>query len=258
MNACFFLKRGWIKQMNNSDKKNETDESERMIFQGRFESGQLVEGIVVQHAPFGMFVDLGNPRFPALAELPGMESLPGPQPGAKEIVWPAVGSHIKAIVVMPFYPEKHQLHLLVRPTALRAAAALQLVADLPAEEREGVLLQALSSQEPDLPSAAAWRVRYLPLYERGTFLRQALTHWDTNVAASAVWRVGDLPREERATFLRLVVQHEDQGVATLAVWMAKHLSMPERRLFLQEAAQHPFSEVNAQARFELGRLPLEE
>src|SRR5690349_3582128 len=116
--------------MNNSGKRYETYESERMIFQSSFESGQLVEGTVVHHAPFGIFVDLGNPRFPALAELPGMESLPGSQPGTKEIVWPAVGSHIKAVVVMPFSPEKQQLRLLIRSTALRAAATLQQVTNL--------------------------------------------------------------------------------------------------------------------------------
>jgi hypothetical protein len=244
--------------MNDSGKKNEMDESERMIFQGRFESGQLVEGIVVHHAPFGMFVDLGNPHFPALAELPGMESLPGSQPGTKEIIWPAVGSHIKAVVVMPFSPEKHQLRLLVRPTALRAAAVLQQVTNLPPEERAEMLYHALSSQEPDVPLAAVWRVRYLPLPERKMFLQQALAHGDSNVAASAVWRVVDLPEGERAAFLWHVVQHEDQGVATLAVWMAKHLSMRERRIFLQQAVQHPFREVRERARFELERLSPDE
>lgn len=240
----------------NSGKRNETDESEWMSFRDRFEAGQLVEGIVVHHVPFGMFVDIGSPRFLALAEL---ESLPGPLTGTKDVVWPAVGCRIKAIVLSPpLNPERHQLRLLARPTALRAVAELQQVTTLPPEKRAGMLLSALSSQEPDVPLAAVWRVRYLPLPERKIFLQQALAHWDGSVAASAVWRVVDLPEGERAVFLWHVVQHEDQGVATLAVWMAKHLSMRERRIFLQEAGQHSFREVRERARFELEHLSPDE
>lgn len=245
--------------MENSATKNE---SERMAFQSRFASGQLVEGRVVHHAPFGMFVDLGNPRFLALAELHEMETRPGLQTGAREIVWHAVGSHIKAVVIRPFYLEKQQLHLLLRPTALQAAVDLQKVATLPLEERTEMFLHALISREPDVPQAAVWRVRYLPLEERKIFLQRALAHQNNNVAASAVWRVADLPNEDRAPFLQLAIQHKDQRVAERAVWMAKHLSMPERRLFLREAEQHPFPEVKARARFELGHVlpekPLEE
>lgn len=240
------------------EKSANRDESERLAFQSRFASGQLVEGRVVQHAPFGMFVDLGNPRFLALAELHEMEAGPSGQPGTKAVVWHAVGNHIKAVVIRPFYLEKHQLHLLLRPTALQAAADLQQVTTLPPEERMEMLLHALTSREPDVPQAAVWRVRYLPLEERKTFLQQALAHWNSNVAASAVWRVEDLPKEERVSFLQLAMQQKDQGIAERAVWVAKHLSMPERRLFLQEAAQHPFPEVKARARFELGHLPSEE
>jgi len=235
---------------NNSGKRSEADESLWRVFRDRFEVGQLVEGIVVKHAPFGVFVDIGNPLFPALAEWFHND--------LRTVSRPAIGYLLRAVVIDLSNAERRQMRLWVHPSALRAADALQQTGVLPPEEREAFLLQALSSQEPDIPSAVVWSVRYLPLHERGTFLRQALTHWDTAVAAQAAGRVLDLPKEERATFLRLVVQHEDQGVAALAVWMAKHLSMPERRLFLQEAVQHPFPEVNAQARFELGRLPLEE
>ena len=96
---------------NNSGKRSEADKSEWRVFRDRLEMGQLVDGMVVQHAPFGMVVDIGNPLFPALAELPGMESLPGPRPGTKDVVRPAVGRCIKAVVVDLSNAERRQLRL---------------------------------------------------------------------------------------------------------------------------------------------------
>lgn len=236
-----------------SSQRDVTEGRERKAFCERFEGGQLVEGIVVRHVRFGMFIDLGDPRFLALAELPNMERLPGQ---GLEVVRPAVGSQIMAVYLGAVH---QQPRLRVRSTALRAAAELQHVADLPIGTRHARLLQALSSQEPDVPSAAVWAVRYLPLNEREAFLQEALTHQDAGVAALAIRQVVWLPEGERAAFLQQVVQQQqEKNLAVQAVWMAEHLPMPDRRLFLQEALRHPLQEVRGRARIELERLPAEE
>ena len=61
-----------------SNPKTPSEEREWNAFRERFEEGQLVDGIVVRHEPYGMFVDIGHPRFLALVHLPIMERLPGP------------------------------------------------------------------------------------------------------------------------------------------------------------------------------------
>jgi hypothetical protein len=231
----------------NDSLKNPTEEREWKAFRERFEEGQLVEGIVVRHEPYGMFVDLGHPRFLALVHLSSMEPLPA-SPG---FIRPAVGSRIRA-VYLGIYHQEPQLRS--RATALRAVESLQHVADLPTEQRQATLFHALSSQEPDVPSAAVWAVRYLPMNERRTFLQKALVDHDGRVAGLAIRQVAHLPEEELAAFLRQAVQQQEKSLAERAVWIAPHLPLQERRLFLEECDQHPSSLVRVQARAELERL----
>ncbi len=240
--------------MNNSDEKGNMDDRAWKTFREQFEVGQLVEGIVVEHRPFGTFVDIGSPRFLALVELPSMESMPGSRPGSKEVLWPAIGSRIEAVFLGFANPDGRQPRLLARQKALQAAVALQQVTNLPVEKRGKFLHQALDALEPDVASAAVWQVKYLPSHERGVFLRRALSHPDASVAARAVQRVVDLPVGEQAAFLELAVQHRDIGVAKLAVRQAEHLSMRDRAMFLQVALQYPAREVVERAQSELKRL----
>lgn len=72
--------------------KSEQD-SEWILFRDQLRVGQVVEGVVIAHASFGIFVDIGSERFKGLVELPAMES----SRVVGEMVWPALGSAVKGV-----------------------------------------------------------------------------------------------------------------------------------------------------------------
>ncbi len=224
-------------------------------FHNHLEVGQFVDGVVVEHRPFGMFVDIGSPRFLGLVELPSMDEAPRSRPGRKEIIRPAVGTRIKAVFVGFASPNGRQPRLHTRQSALRAAEALQHVADLPLEQRRVFLQQALYSHEPGVPAAAIWKARRLLEHERGAFLREALRHPNSAMHAQAVGRVVDLPAGERMAFLKAALAHENERIAWLAVWESAYLLPKERVMFLRIALQHADPAVAWRAQYELKHFP---
>ena len=80
--------------------------------------GQIIEGKVLAHWPFGIFVDIGRP-FVGLVEIVNFKER-GERMSPTE--YPALGSAIKC-VVMQFADHNFQVRLSVRPSDLKAAAA---------------------------------------------------------------------------------------------------------------------------------------
>jgi ribosomal protein S1 len=68
-------------------------DSEWAQFERAFTPGQLVEGVVVAHRPFGILVDIGNPRFLSVVLLPSFED----DPQSMNPTLPAIGSMVKTV-----------------------------------------------------------------------------------------------------------------------------------------------------------------
>lgn len=223
-------------------------------FHNHLEIGQIVDGMVVEHRPFGMFVDIGSPRFLGLVNLPSMDDGPASRSGRKEVIRPIVGTQIRSVILGFGTHDGRQPRLSVRRSVLQAAEALQKVADLPIEQRRAFLQRAVDSHDSDVRAAAVWRARYLPEQERRAFLHAALRYPTSGARLQAVGRVVDLPTGERMSFLQAALEQGDERLAWLAVWESVHLRPEERVTFLRLALQHPDHDVVWRARFEMDRL----
>src|SRR5437868_2921801 len=119
--------------------------------------GRVIEGKVTRHAPFGIFVDIGNPHSPGLAEFPdeyprGMAA------------FPAIGSQLTCVVVgfRRMQPDgRMQAQVSLRPSRLRAAACVGRVEALPPEHRFAFLRELTADGDAAVTEAAAWRARLL-------------------------------------------------------------------------------------------------
>ena len=125
--------------------RGDDDDSTWRNSRNRLEVGLLVGGVIVEHHPFGMFVNIGNSRFLGLVELPSMDEALGSGPGQEGVIHPAVGTRIKAIFIGFASPDGRQPRLRVRQSALGAAEALQQVADLPTAQRRAFVQKARDS-----------------------------------------------------------------------------------------------------------------
>ena len=194
---------------------------------------------MTRHAPFGIFVDLGEPRSPGLAEFPDEY----PQGMAD---FPAIGSQLTCVVVgfRRLQPDgRMQAQVSLRPSRLRAAACVGRVEALPPEHRFAFLRELMADGDAALTEAAAWRARLLPEQDRLPLLLEALAHPSIEVKIRAVDLVGDLPTRDRSLFLQEVLSQDNPAVAEAAVWQAGTLPLPARTAFLDLASRHSLPNV---------------
>ena len=81
--------------------------------------GQIVDGVVVAHRPFGIFVDIGNPRFLAVVLLPSLSD----EPPSMNSPLPPVGSIVRAVLLGFSGIDHRQPRLSMRPSVLEKAGA---------------------------------------------------------------------------------------------------------------------------------------
>jgi ribosomal protein S1 len=81
--------------------------------------GSIVEGNVIEHWPFGVFVEMDGP-FVGLIEIPYFREKGQPMSPQE---YPEIGAPIRA-VVRGFVDRNRQIMLNARPSELRKAAAL--------------------------------------------------------------------------------------------------------------------------------------
>lgn len=93
---------------------DESDDAAWQDFRAWFDIGQLVDDMIVEHRPFGVFVDIGHPQFLGLVELRNMEPASESRPGHKAVMWPAIGTRIKAVLIAFGNHDGHQPRLRLR------------------------------------------------------------------------------------------------------------------------------------------------
>ena len=76
----------------------------------RFPVWARVRGVVLQHCPFGVFVDLGDPEVKGLIEVPEFRDDDG-----KMIQYPPVGASVEAVVIGHMTESQGQIWLSARP-----------------------------------------------------------------------------------------------------------------------------------------------
>ncbi|MBV8893441.1 MAG: hypothetical protein JO352_35800 [Chloroflexi bacterium] len=211
-------------------------------FRNEFHIGQLVEGVVVAHRPFGVLVDIGNPRFPGAALLPELDDcLPGTIPE-----FPDIGSHVTGALT-GF--SGTQARLTLRPSRVRAAIRVSRIESLPKSERFGLLRNALHDRDGSVSQAAAWHAWILSGRERYAFLREAVDDDNPNVAIAAVPQARDLRAPERWALLEEALEHEDSSVAQAALREAEQLTdIVYKRRFLDHAQGHASPDIRNRAR----------
>lgn len=232
-----------------------------LAFRGHFEVGQLIEGVVLEHQPFGFFVDIGNVHFPGLVDLP-----------PRNIEWPAVGTRVKAVFLGFANPDGHQARLSIRPSRVREAerqtphihenpevtTIVEIIWQtdyLPVEQRGMFLRQALEHHSIEVAAAAVWQTQHLPVGERTTFLRHALSFRNPEIAVRAVWQDERLPLEDRMAFFQQALHHGNSLAAIAAIQRVEHLSSEQRLLILQQAFEQQSVEVVAAAVRQVKSLP---
>lgn len=77
--------------------------------------GQMVRGVVVEHRPFGAFIDVGEDE-PGLVLVTMIEDEPVPEP-----VLPAVGARIEGVFLGYSGPSGRQAWISLRPADVGAA-----------------------------------------------------------------------------------------------------------------------------------------
>jgi len=80
-----------------------------------FHAGEIIEVVVAEHAPFGVFVDLPDTRFRGLIEVVSLSDEP-----PDVMAFPAVGSTLEA-VVLGFTEHEHQVRLSAKPSVVARA-----------------------------------------------------------------------------------------------------------------------------------------
>ncbi len=226
------------------------EDAEWLAFRAQLREGQIVEGHVAKHAPFGVFVDLGSARFLGVVLL---SNLPTGPPETRNLVWPALRTSVRCVVLGFGNLDRRQPRLSMRPAHLQAAEHVAQVAGLAPVDREAFLHHALDDS-PEVAAAAIWRVHLLPLETREGFLRELVQYSDAQLAARAVRQIKDLPPNQRADLFRLAVQHPAPEVARSALWEVDCLSVQEHKAFLQQATHHSDRDVAARAIWQLERF----
>ena len=204
--------------------------------------------MVTRHAPFGIFVDVGDPRLPGVVLLP--EFADETQHGMP--AFPAIASQLTCVLLglSRMQPDgRLQPRLTLRPSRLRAAACAGRVEALPPEHRFAFLRKLMADGDVALTEAAAWRARLLPEQDRLPLLLEALAHPSIEVKIRAVYQVGDLPTRDRSIFLQEVLRQDNPAVAEAAVWQAGTLPLPARTAFLDLASRHSLPNVADRARW---------
>lgn len=208
--------------------------------------GQVIKGTVLRHAPFGIFVDIGDARSPGLAEFFDQDRRDD------MVELPAVGSLVSCILLgfSRLQPDgRIQARFSLRQSRIRAAAVASRVEQVPPEHRFAFLYQLMADGNTDLTEAAAWRAWLLPEQDRLPLLLEALAHPDLEVQIRTVSQVGELTARERSVFLQHVLSHDVPAIAEAAVWQAGSLSQPARATFLELALAHSQPNVVSRAQW---------
>jgi ribosomal protein S1 len=82
-----------------------------------YKLGQFVRGAVEYHAPFGVFIDLGEPLVKGLIKIPDFLD----HGEMREEMYPEIGSLIGAIVVGYNESNHHEVYLNAKPSVLHKA-----------------------------------------------------------------------------------------------------------------------------------------
>ncbi|GAP94709.1 RNA-binding protein [Leptolyngbya sp. NIES-2104] len=83
----------------------------------KYELGQFVQGRVEFHAPFGVFVDLGNSSVKGLIRIPDFLD----EGAMTEEMYPELGTSVGAIVVGYNESNRREIYLNAKPSVLHQA-----------------------------------------------------------------------------------------------------------------------------------------
>lgn len=81
----------------------------------KYRVGELIHGKVEYHAPFGIFVDLGDNKVRGLVQITDFVDTGDMTPE----MYPDIGSPIGAVVIGYTEDERHQVWLSVKPSVLQ-------------------------------------------------------------------------------------------------------------------------------------------